>query len=299
MTNLPAVPGPAAPVVPGLLAVGPFATVPNVVTAGPHRASAVLIGAVAVAHGDLVLLAVAYAVFWVGDIADGWSARRLGQETRVGAVFDIVCDRACTGILCVGLRGVRPVGAPGRRRVRPVVHGARLDAVDGVPVLAGAQPQLLPPGRPPRVAAQLVAAREGGQQRRRGRALWRWARTPSRSLIAVAAWCWSRSGRPAAWSGCSPRRDGELAGRVGARGRRSASSRHCCRSSTPRRTRWSPRPGPGPPARSPSSSRWPPGRPSASWCCSRPRAAGRAGCTRGSPGGPRVAPPAGGPASAA
>ena len=64
---------------------------------------AVLIGATAVAHADLGLLAVAYAVFWVGDIADGWSARRLGQETRVGAVFDIVCDRACTGILCVGL----------------------------------------------------------------------------------------------------------------------------------------------------------------------------------------------------
>jgi phosphatidylglycerophosphate synthase len=105
MTNFPAVPGgiPApAPVVPGLLAVGPFATVPNVVTT-VRTVLAVLLGATAVARADLGLLAVAYAVFWVGDIADGWTARRLGQETRAGAAFDIVCDRACTGILCVGL----------------------------------------------------------------------------------------------------------------------------------------------------------------------------------------------------
>jgi phosphatidylglycerophosphate synthase len=116
MKNFPAVPGgisaPApAPAVPGLFAVGPFATVPNVVTA-VRTVLAVLIGAVAVAGADLGLLAVAYAVFWVGDIADGWTARRLGQETRVGAVFDIVCDRACTGILCVGLVASVPSALP-------------------------------------------------------------------------------------------------------------------------------------------------------------------------------------------
>ena len=68
--------------------------------------------AIAVAAGDLRLLAVAYAVYWVGDIADGWSARRLGQETRAGAVFDIVCDRACTGMLCVGLVASVPDALP-------------------------------------------------------------------------------------------------------------------------------------------------------------------------------------------
>ena len=41
------------------------------------------------------------------------------------------------------------------------------------------------------------------------------------------------------------------------------------------------------------------GRRSASWCSSRPPAAGRAGCTHGSRGEPGVAPPAGGPACAA
>lgn len=113
MTTHSAAPGatPAPPALRGLLPVGPFVTVPNVVTA-IRTVLAVLLGVAAVAAGDLRLLAVAYAVFWVGDIADGWSARRLRQETRVGAVFDIVCDRACTGILCVGLVASVPSALP-------------------------------------------------------------------------------------------------------------------------------------------------------------------------------------------
>ena len=113
MTTHSAAPGatPARAAVPGLFPVGPFVTVPNIVTA-IRTVLAVLLGVAAVAAGDLRLLAVAYAVFWVGDIADGWSARRLRQETRVGAVFDIVCDRACTGILCVGLVASVPSALP-------------------------------------------------------------------------------------------------------------------------------------------------------------------------------------------
>ena len=93
------------------LPVGPFATVPNMVTL-VRTVLAVAIGAVAVSADDLTLLAVAYVVYWVGDIADGWSARRLGQETRAGAVLDIVSDRACTSLLCVGLLAHLPVIAP-------------------------------------------------------------------------------------------------------------------------------------------------------------------------------------------
>jgi phosphatidylglycerophosphate synthase len=113
MTNLSVLPDSAAvdPTMRGVLPVGPFATVPNVVTA-TRTMLAVLLGATAVATGDLRLLAIAYGVFWVGDIADGWSARKLGQETRAGAVFDIVCDRACTGILCVGLVASVPSALP-------------------------------------------------------------------------------------------------------------------------------------------------------------------------------------------
>ncbi|GIH12068.1 hypothetical protein Raf01_02400 [Rugosimonospora africana] len=49
------------------------------------------------------LLVLAYGCYWVGDILDGWTARRLRQETRAGAVFDIVSDRACTAVLCLTL----------------------------------------------------------------------------------------------------------------------------------------------------------------------------------------------------
>jgi phosphatidylglycerophosphate synthase len=87
---------------PPKLLVGTVRTVPNAVTV-VRTVVAVTVGAAAVASGDLSLLAVAYAVYWVGDVLDGWSARRLGQETRLGAVLDIVSDRACTAVLCAGL----------------------------------------------------------------------------------------------------------------------------------------------------------------------------------------------------
>ena len=82
--------------------LGPVRTVPNLVTV-VRTVVAVLLGAVAVSTADLELLAVAYAVYWVGDILDGWTARRLDQETRLGAVLDIISDRACTAVLCMGL----------------------------------------------------------------------------------------------------------------------------------------------------------------------------------------------------
>lgn len=106
MTSLHAPPAPLA-----ALGPGPFGTVPNLVTM-IRTMLAVGLGAVGVAQDDLPLLAAAYAVYWVGDIADGWSARRLGQETRAGAVLDIVCDRACTSLLCVGLLAHLPTLAP-------------------------------------------------------------------------------------------------------------------------------------------------------------------------------------------
>jgi phosphatidylglycerophosphate synthase len=104
----PAAPEPALDAAP----LGRLRTVPNAVTL-VRTVLAVALGTVAVSSGDLVLLAVAYAVYWVGDVLDGWSARRLGQETRLGAVLDIVSDRACTAVLCGGLvahvTGVVPV----------------------------------------------------------------------------------------------------------------------------------------------------------------------------------------------
>ncbi len=85
--------------------VARVATVPNVITL-VRTAVAVTIGLLAAATGDLRMLGVAYAVYWAGDILDGWSARRLGQETRLGAVLDIVSDRACTAVLLTGLLAI-------------------------------------------------------------------------------------------------------------------------------------------------------------------------------------------------
>lgn len=99
------------PVVPSAVAAGPFRTVPNAVTL-VRTVAAVLLGGIAAVSGSLTLLAVAYAVYWVGDMADGWSARRLGQETRAGAVLDIVCDRACTAVLAVGFAVAMPAALP-------------------------------------------------------------------------------------------------------------------------------------------------------------------------------------------
>ncbi|GHJ54593.1 hypothetical protein Nm8I071_39000 [Nonomuraea sp. TT08I-71] len=87
--------------------IGPFRTVPNYVTAIRTVAS-VTVGVVALVAGSVVLLAVAYGIYWLGDVLDGWAARRLGQETRAGAVLDIVSDRACTAVLCGGLVSLVP-----------------------------------------------------------------------------------------------------------------------------------------------------------------------------------------------
>lgn len=105
-----------APATPALAAapplrVGPFATVPNLVTL-VRTVAAVALGIVAVASTDLAMLGLAYGIYWIGDMLDGWSARRLGQETRAGAVLDIVSDRACTSVLCVGLVAALPGVAP-------------------------------------------------------------------------------------------------------------------------------------------------------------------------------------------
>ncbi len=69
---------------------------------------AVPLGVWAVATGHVVPLVIGYVVYWLGDMADGWTARRFGQETRIGAVLDIICDRACTAVLCAGLVVLRP-----------------------------------------------------------------------------------------------------------------------------------------------------------------------------------------------
>lgn len=77
-------------------------TVPNVVTV-VRTTVALVVGAVAVADHSLVLIIIGYACYWSGDSLDGFLARRLRQETRIGAVADIGADRLCTIMLGIAL----------------------------------------------------------------------------------------------------------------------------------------------------------------------------------------------------
>lgn len=89
------------------ITVGTLRTVPNYITA-IRTVAAVAVGIAALVSESVALMAVSYGIYWMGDVLDGWAARRLGQETRAGAVFDIVSDRACTAVLCVGLVSLVP-----------------------------------------------------------------------------------------------------------------------------------------------------------------------------------------------
>ncbi|MEU8301839.1 CDP-alcohol phosphatidyltransferase family protein [Micromonospora sp. NPDC048909] len=93
------------------LQVGPLLTIPNYITI-IRTLAAVTLGIVALVSGSVALIAVAYGIYWLGDMLDGLAARWLGQETRAGAVLDIVSDRACTAVLCTGLVALMPDVSP-------------------------------------------------------------------------------------------------------------------------------------------------------------------------------------------
>jgi phosphatidylglycerophosphate synthase len=74
--------------------------VPNLVTI-VRTVAAIVLAVAASAEASAALAVAAFACYWVGDVLDGLSARLLAQETRAGAVLDIVADRACCS-LCAG-----------------------------------------------------------------------------------------------------------------------------------------------------------------------------------------------------
>lgn len=85
-------------------------TVANRISLG-RTVLAIAVGVLASTERSLGLLALAYAVYWVGDVLDGQVARRTGTETRQGAVLDILCDRACCGLLAATYLALRPAAA--------------------------------------------------------------------------------------------------------------------------------------------------------------------------------------------
>ncbi len=84
-----------------------WVTPANLIT-GARTLGAVGLAAGALATQSLGLLAVAYLVYWVLDVADGAVARRFDHETRLGAVFDITADRASSVLCIAALLALRP-----------------------------------------------------------------------------------------------------------------------------------------------------------------------------------------------
>jgi phosphatidylglycerophosphate synthase len=84
----------------------------NVVTVLRTVASLALVATAAVQHSWPWLLA-GYLTYWIGDSADGNIARWRHQETRFGAVFDVVCDRincvSCALVLLMFIDAPWPV----------------------------------------------------------------------------------------------------------------------------------------------------------------------------------------------
>jgi hypothetical protein len=66
------------------------ATVPNLITL-VRTVAAVVLGIAALVSRSPDLLLTAYATYWIGDMLDGWSARLLGQETRIMGVLAGAC----------------------------------------------------------------------------------------------------------------------------------------------------------------------------------------------------------------
>ncbi|HEY9334436.1 MAG TPA: CDP-alcohol phosphatidyltransferase family protein, partial [Kribbella sp.] len=69
---------------------------------------AMVIAAVAFRTGALSWLVIGYAAYWIGDMADGAVARYRNEESVAGAVFDIVCDRACSFLLAAAFMATYP-----------------------------------------------------------------------------------------------------------------------------------------------------------------------------------------------
>ncbi|MFC7528752.1 CDP-alcohol phosphatidyltransferase family protein [Actinoplanes sp. GCM10030250] len=98
---------------PGLLESGSDGArfnLPNAITALRTIVS-VSFAVAAITQADMRFAVIAYLVYWIGDVLDGLAARLLDQETRFGAVFDIISDRACFALCGAALMTLRPDAA--------------------------------------------------------------------------------------------------------------------------------------------------------------------------------------------
>ena len=93
---------------PGAERLGTSATVITAV----RTVVSVALSAWAAHESSLTLLVIGLAVYWLGDMLDGYVARVRGCETRIGAVLDIMSDRFCAAAFYIGLAWLRPDLSP-------------------------------------------------------------------------------------------------------------------------------------------------------------------------------------------
>ncbi|MGZ0150312.1 CDP-alcohol phosphatidyltransferase family protein [Kribbella sp. WER1] len=92
----------------------PLAVRPALLLGVPNRITlvrtvlAMAVATYAFQTGNLVWLVIGYFSYWFGDSLDGWVARRRNEESLSGAVFDIVCDRACSFLLAAAFMATYP-----------------------------------------------------------------------------------------------------------------------------------------------------------------------------------------------
>ncbi|TCC11338.1 CDP-alcohol phosphatidyltransferase family protein [Kribbella soli] len=92
----------------------PLAVRPALLLAMPNRITlvrtviAMALATYAFYTGELLWLVIGYVAYWFGDSLDGWVARRRNEESLSGAVFDIVCDRACSFLLAAAFMATYP-----------------------------------------------------------------------------------------------------------------------------------------------------------------------------------------------
>ncbi len=83
----------------------------NLVTAVRLLGGLTIFGAFWLARGELWNF-VGLGVYWLGDVLDGYLARRLRQETVFGAQFDILSDRILVCLFYLGYVTLHPVKTP-------------------------------------------------------------------------------------------------------------------------------------------------------------------------------------------
>lgn len=82
-------------------------TLPTIITF-VRTAATLVLGLLGAHENSLPLLLWALGIYWFGDSLDGWVARIMDRETRIGATLDIMSDRLSAAVFYVGFAWYDP-----------------------------------------------------------------------------------------------------------------------------------------------------------------------------------------------